>query len=1757
MQHKEPNIQAITSITTAITNPAAGDYLFLDIDGTLLITGKDKYTDAPMPTEAGLAAELKRLRERGIKVLGLTARKEKYRDATLQQLMKLGITLDDIIFAPAEQKTKGGTHFRKPPALQAYLSRCAQQPKRIFIFDNDIGQLQDIQQAFADTDILLHLKHYQPRHDQPIAIYQSHQHLFPAQLDGFHKGEALGGGTNSVFTIKHETSGQQFVLKFGAHEDAGKIEMLCNAVYRALGVRVPNCSVYHLLPRTLADELQLATPAGMFQVSEFIESQQECSEKICRDTARQDFVAHVLLGNIDVAKDDNFIINHDGKAVLIDAGANFLFRSKGKPRKQDAVLASEIDSLRNSEINQVAHEWFASLTEAEITAQVTAILSRHARIEQTVWDASNQLGIPEALRNRFLDYLSDRLDQLVTRFCLVNQPHAKTDKKAREDATAAGVLTYIMQDGEPYVLLSQRVRHKWWGNFGGKSERSDVYLADTARREVAEESSNILNYSSLELAQSPSHDLVTGSGNSQKIYRLYITPYQKIDNKQLVDNEHTEHQWVPVRTLLQAVKDNVRVLCEEQETVVIQSGELALPLYPPLLQMLQQPEVSANLQGLLQTGKLKPTCTLGFVDNTNQSQLDYLPLVTPVKKRGDIARALQHKSMTLREIKKTAVKPDEALEHTVVYPDSLSQSELHLKVVLGAEYCDGDLAANVRLFIKNHIAVYCQTLTGEQLNQLHQLCMSLILNERNGRSDKFYFYHGCNNEIAFAYDIYTAIYQALQADDRAQVFRLDSEHFRRFTNISEFIAYYSGNGRRNIDNYEDNFHDCALSTNVFLFGNHETATSNSVLYMLENLVSREIELKELLASVLRPFQITDEEITRITQLFDAGVSQQGGSLYQIAVSKADAQRMSYPAGNIGKLNVLDDVRDLPCIVQALQNRDLQDQATIKYITNLQARLLAPPHLPLEVHRINWQPLSAEQQQQYQHGLQQCVGFILDLIFRHHNILHNAHGGTAMLKVLPAILADNQLSLTAKVSGDVLARAIVANDATSVTSILQAYPEFLNEKISLPGQYIAGYDNNHRAEKFDPIHMIIAHSSLQLDVITASCGLPRLLDYVTAQANKQEVNLPLGELMARLPVTDRLNFALYAATNWLFSEDQLQEIVRQLQPSECLSFIEALAQQKTELAQLHYAHLAEDGCYVAATVRSLPEQVRTQFAFCHLAAVADLNSLVAILDLLPAADRLQYAEQYRGSFTSMNDVIRVLESFPDTERLGYLVMYQNMIITSGDLKAALLTLPAEEREHFARHHQACIKTGEDLYFVISALKEADRLDYVRRHQEKIKTTKELISIALRLPAAVRATVVADINIDVTDAVMVGAVLCFLDKEARQAYIKLHAIEMKDSEFLATVLSLFPIHQRLDFANDYASVVINGSSVATVTQHLPDHAREVFALAMQDKIRDVHDLAKILAVLPENNRYQYMMKNRHHILDAASLAEVLKNMPLKNQYDVAMYFDDLLKDADDLVTVMNTLHDISRVVFVSFNLALIQNAAQLKKIISCLPDQHKTYLVISCNSLIQDSNDLEEMLMVTPVERRADWANRCRHIPKNLQQILRVISYLYPHHAVTFAEPFLTQGKYPQLYALLASQLKGEAQFSFIIKYFREILACVSLEQVMGYINYDEDKLKLLEHFLKQITTFAELAAGLQQLPIARRYECVLSHLHLITDKKSLTVVLETLPCPVREECRGKWLLLQPIVKPVFFNRGPRPPQAIDAFLGNTTLPGKKI
>ena len=137
------------------------------------------------------------------------------------------------------------------------------KPRRIFVFDNLREELEDIQSECQDLGLPLYLKHYVRPDFQQIFINPETNAFFPANLNEFEKEQSLGGGTASVFSIKHRDTGQRLVLKFGAHEDGAKVEMLCKCPLSDTWGRCPKNACLSYSPKKTRGRFAITTSVSL------------------------------------------------------------------------------------------------------------------------------------------------------------------------------------------------------------------------------------------------------------------------------------------------------------------------------------------------------------------------------------------------------------------------------------------------------------------------------------------------------------------------------------------------------------------------------------------------------------------------------------------------------------------------------------------------------------------------------------------------------------------------------------------------------------------------------------------------------------------------------------------------------------------------------------------------------------------------------------------------------------------------------------------------------------------------------------------------------------------------------------------------------------------------------------------------------------------------------------------------------------------------------------------------------------------------------------------------------------------------------------------------------------------------------------------------------------------------------------------------------------------------------------------------------
>lgn len=1646
------HISTITNLATAISNPRSGDCIFLDLDDTLLLIGLEKYKIQPDLIEKEIVSVIKMLRERGIKVMALTARQLKYAKKTLTQLRELGIELDEVIHAPS-LPTNNKSLSKVPQkwlALQNYVYSHQQevqsgQLKRLFVFDNDINELNKIEEYCQNLGVSVHLKHFN------LAEYLTpteHSKGFPETLDNFTQYQYLDGGTGSTLKIINPLTKQTLVLKYGAHENAGKLETLGNAIYQIIGVKVPAMRIYHRIPKVLAKALKLNKQHGKFKVTEFIPEAKNIIHSTRRtlviNAAQQHFIAHVFMGNIDIAKEDNFIV-HDSKNIyMIDAGANFIYRSKGKKRKENPSLASEIDSLRNARFNETGAVWFKYLSESELSEQLNRILAKIPDIENTVWRLSLDLQLPVELRNQFLENLSDRLDSLKTRLQHRPQHYAKVDKKANPENTAAGVLTYHVKNGQTFVLLSKRVRHAWWDNFGGKSELGDESLAVTAVREVAEESSNQINYTEWELLNSPCHDIVTEIDEKKFLYRMYICHYSEIDLTKLQDSEHTQHAWVSLNDLMEAVKKGELIKLENETTVVVKYGTRNLPIYPPLFKMLMQASVMAILEKIKYGEKIRPSATLSYADETSNITEDFTrPLISPTKKRNELAANLLTKSEMICELKKKNQLLPPEIETSINY--CLSQTEFYMKMHLGEKYKEGDtnLYSNIHTFVSQYYRID----SDDMCNKLVDACVTLILNEKQFGNEYFYIYHGVNNVVAFMYDVYTELYSSLQASEYWHALRDDNAFLRQFENIIQLIAHYSNKGSKKIHNDDPNYNDCAISANVFLFGCHTILSSSSVHYMLKNEISRDLDLKSLITNIFKPFNVSDQEIVRLISIYKQYAMHQGGRLYQIGMTQADMQHMSYAAKSGGRIHYFNKNCDLTAIMQQL----IADMSNVdehrEYISKLQARVMLPPSLRLKTEIITWKQLRDEELRAYQANIKQVANALVAKMLKHY--VPDSKPGIrqgALLVALPHILKTNDLTYDELTPVSEIIKAVKMNDQITAQRLLKQFPNLISKTIHLPKAYIDFSVSN----------------------------IPNTLTVASYILKQTEWSL-----------TEIIDFS---QNDWpdLFPEIKYTDLIKLL--------LRIPEDQSVKLVMKHHASLFNTKTYDYKILLFLPVKDRLIVAKHCSKEIFQFHKLTKIAKRLLPEQRLEYV---LTNMTTFRDLIYVLPLLAtDAERINLIKKNLKLIVTEKHGSEILINLAVESRcEIFNLIFEDIAKCNSTISVsIFSLLPESSRLTYVKEYAWMFSARLLDLLQALpegedRLEFATHSLVTFSNHPQVHPQHKILTLLIpddrlpFLIKMGKihsSSYSEIKNIiprpklyyfmldRIDNEQALIFTLSLAPSCSKLELVNKHSSLITSEKAVSAIVTLLEKEYRFKFAMQFIAILNEPYYLTQIAKQLSPNEKQEFLISC---IKDARTLSLATKGIPLDQRLSMAR---------------KHSSH--------------ITNCVELHAIIELLDQEQPDRLYFTTEVIDILPNPTEGFEKLISSFSKVDGKIIIQHIHNNIEKLFEpIIEYLGNQDGLSFGLEHI-QNENQLLYMLDRIDINGRLAFATANKH--KIISASVLCDI---------ELKLQPHqryvFKKSCVNNDKLLANiLPDLPEAEFFEFVCQHKHLITSSSTLVNIL---------------------------------------------------
>lgn len=202
---------------------------------------------------------------------------------------------------------------------------------------------------------------------------------FPDDVDGLEVVTRLKGSTGAEL-VRDPKTGVQFVRKRGANEAHLQEEMTADAVYRALGINVPEFKSYR------------DSQGRLVKLSRFITVPTTELGKLTptRKTAaieklREGFVVDALLGNWDVIglDSDNVLVTADNTPYRIDNGGALRFRAQGQPKAAGLFNEGVLDlwGLRDPGINPSAAAVFGGMSLAEMARQAKALVSKWDSID--------------------------------------------------------------------------------------------------------------------------------------------------------------------------------------------------------------------------------------------------------------------------------------------------------------------------------------------------------------------------------------------------------------------------------------------------------------------------------------------------------------------------------------------------------------------------------------------------------------------------------------------------------------------------------------------------------------------------------------------------------------------------------------------------------------------------------------------------------------------------------------------------------------------------------------------------------------------------------------------------------------------------------------------------------------------------------------------------------------------------------------------------------------------------------------------------------------------------------------------------------------------------------------------------------------------------------------------------------------------------------------------------------------------------------
>jgi|GEM_PF-5116672 len=732
--------------------------------------------------------------------------------------------------------------------------------------------------------------------------------------EGMKSGGSEGGGVH----ILANKEGRKVTIKCSPDKAHMKEEIIADALYNVLGVPVPKMMVLKELPDSPQfSSIKSKCPMGPYRVSEFVDGVVPRLEEGC---LKLYFLPDAFLANRDARKPDNLILK-DREYYHIDNGGSLRFRSIGG--RKDAVDWSPLlIPERNTFLDHDGHNAYGSFSDRELIPYAERIYKKRGLLFETLYSLFNVLEVPLIDQQALDAFIRERL-KVLDLFS-----HPEDTFLANEDESLISLMAggaFIIDPETNSVLLGQRKSSQptvdyTWCTLGGKADfGADQGLAHAVSREIFEESNGLINLSDRDLIKSPSHDLVRWDQR----FRQYFVKHPLVQAEKLnhalkeaksgTSAEYHQFKWVPIKDLL------------DPDTLASKGTKP----YQPFLELLRLGQVKKILKNIASKKKFKGIHTQSTVYAIKEPEKIQLFDVNRTKEHitasaeKGLAQTVLHKAILTDELAKSPKVQEfsdspEPTGHpygingpiTEDNPFPYTPSEGYLRFYLEENYVpvknlsslEDTYRQNInRFFQKNPRAFQGVTMDEPFKERL----VSILLEERKKGADVDVFYHGCDGNTGYLYDIFTELRQLLrgQFSKDTKILRALDEAFAGVETAGDFVArftkdgFFSGNYSKDTSRGH-HYADSGISANATLFGSPDTSGSCTLSYFFHSHSAQPIDVQrfiDYLNAFLPGLHIDKDRYWRLFEKVMGTKPDTDGRLLQMFIDHTKVDTLAYAA----------------------------------------------------------------------------------------------------------------------------------------------------------------------------------------------------------------------------------------------------------------------------------------------------------------------------------------------------------------------------------------------------------------------------------------------------------------------------------------------------------------------------------------------------------------------------------------------------------------------------------------------------------------------------------------------------------------------------------------------------------------------------------------------------------------------------------------------------------------------------------------------